>query len=66
MDPNDWLQHVEECADSHRKDEAHQLTRALTFEFGQPILQEFRRRRPRRRNAAMPLFDPKQLTIKED
>ncbi len=66
MDPNDWLQHVEECADSHGEDEAQQLTRALTFEFGQPLLQGFRRRRPRSRNVATPLFDPKQLTIKED
>ncbi len=66
MDPNDLLQHVEECADSHCEDEAQQLTRALTFEFGQPLVQEFRRRRPRRRSAATPLFDPEQLTITEE
>ena len=51
MKPTDWLEHVEQCVDSHRDDQAQQLTRALTLEFAQPLLQGFRRRRPRRRNA---------------
>ena len=50
MKANDWLEHVEQCVDSHRDDQAQQLTRALTLEFAQPLLQGFRRRRPRRRN----------------
>ena len=66
MQPNDWLQYVEQCADSYRDDQDKQATRALTFEFGQPLVQTFRRKRPRRRGRETPLFDPKQLTIKEE
>ena len=63
MEPAGWLQHVEECANSHREDERKQAARALTIEFSQPLVQAFRRKRPRRRGRATPLFDPKQLTI---
>ena len=60
-----WFEHVETCSESHRDDQKKQDARALTVEFGQPLVQTFRRRRPSpaRRSATTPLFDPEQLTI---
>ena len=68
MTKDAWLEHVEQCA-TDKDDQKKQATRALTIEFGQPLVQKFRRRRPGRpgrRGAATPLFDPEQLTLEKE
>ena len=63
--PEGWLDHVEQCAKSQHADDQKETARALTFEFAGPLVQTYRRKRPRKRKAETPLFDPKQLSLKE-
>lgn len=38
----------------------------MELELSQPLVQTFRRRRPRSRGAETPLFDPQQQCLQED
>ncbi len=63
--PDGWLDHVEKCAKSQHADDQKEAARALSLEFAGPLVQTYRRKRPRKRKVDTPLFDPKQMTLPE-
>jgi hypothetical protein len=54
--PDDWYADVARCAEQHKEAAGHSQAERMTLELRQPLMNEFRRRRPRRYTDA-PLFD---------
>lgn len=58
-----FRQEYAEAAEAYQAEQDRRQAQALTLEFTQPLVQQFRRRRPRHRNGAAPMFDSQQLQI---
>ena len=59
MTLSDWQAHLDSL-DTGETDRVRRQAELLTLELAQPLVQSFRRRRPRRRASSLPLFDPRQ------